>query len=264
MVFYLKRTHFSFIDHDSRITIGTPFPTASQAHALLPYEDSFVLMGGFRCPPSECNECECRRCQRSSAINKSVSDEVDGEMNSNFILGIWSWRRFVKWVLSSFRYNVADGSWTELPVTLPTFMAHPSAMYVDICHDPWWPRIGRKFDGECGNFSGFNYRTSVLRTLPFMIVKTFQKFDSNRRCEWPGSYRTNELFCSLFSLTLTFHDEIGARRSHEFSSPALTTRFFFWPPFYRCLNWTSISSHFTLNTLLKCAHKLLRQFIVSL
>ena len=111
--------------------------------------------------------------------------------------------------MSSFRYNVADGSWTELPVTLPTYMAHPSAMYVDICHDPWWPRIGRKFDGECGNFSGFNYRTSVLRTLPFMIVNTFQKFDSYRRCEWPGSYRTNELFCSLFSLTLTFHDEIG-------------------------------------------------------
>ena len=38
--------------------------------------------------------------------------------------------------MSSFRYNVADGSWTELPVTLPTYMAHPSAMYVDICHDP--------------------------------------------------------------------------------------------------------------------------------
>ena len=52
--------------------LGTPFPMASQAHAVLPYEDSFLIMGGGRCPPSECDACGCKKCSQSSAINKSV------------------------------------------------------------------------------------------------------------------------------------------------------------------------------------------------
>ena len=55
---------------------------SSQAHAILPYEDSFLIMGGLRCPPSECNECGCKRCQRSSAINKSVLLHVVGKSYS--------------------------------------------------------------------------------------------------------------------------------------------------------------------------------------
>ena len=36
---------------------------------------------------------------------------------------------------SAFRYNVADGSWPELPVSLPYQMSQAAAMYVDICTD---------------------------------------------------------------------------------------------------------------------------------
>ena len=72
----------NIIDRD----LGTPFPMASQAHATLPYEDSFLIMGGLRCPPSECDDCRCKKCQRSSAINKSVLLQLVGKSVWNIMI----------------------------------------------------------------------------------------------------------------------------------------------------------------------------------
>ena len=58
---------------------------ALQAHAVLPYEDTFLIMGGLRCPPSECTACGCSKCQRTTAINKLVPSLAKMSCSNYFI-----------------------------------------------------------------------------------------------------------------------------------------------------------------------------------